>query len=237
MAVPSRPPGSDLRRSRWAQAASVHRRLANTRELATAGLAAHPSTAGSAAVVARERAAGAALANRVAVPTARCRGVRHGAGTAECRGLAAAAERDAAARGSCRVDDPDRGKAAAAVLHQHREDFPEVLQSRAARAAICSRRWKTTGPHPRGQIRQRFQGAWKERSRPEVCAGLAERPRAGARPALCPARSPSPLDRSTQALGAGRRRGRSLQFSPPDVRRRECRPLSSINYAASGSPK
>lgn len=217
--------------------AAAHRRPARTREPATAGLAVHSPAAGCAAVVVREGAAGAGLANRVAVPTARCPGARHGVRTADCHGPVAGAEPDAAARGSCRVEVPDRETAVAGVLRQFREDFPGVLQSRAVQAAICSRRWKVARPHPRVQACQRFRVAWRERSRPEACAAPAQRRGVAVRPALCPARSPTLLDRSTQALGAARRRGRSLQFSPPDVRRRECRPLSSINYVASSSPK
>jgi hypothetical protein len=50
---------------------------------------------------------------------------------------------------------------------------------------------------------------------------------AAARAALSLRRGPTPPDPS---VAASRRRGRSLQISPPAVERRECRPLSSINH-------
>jgi hypothetical protein len=50
---------------------------------------------------------------------------------------------------------------------------------------------------------------------------------APARAALSLRRGPTPPDPS---VAASRRRGRSLQISPPAVERREYRPLSSINH-------
>jgi hypothetical protein len=179
-------------------------------------------------------------ASRVALPIDRSRHDRRWAqGTAARPApMAGGADRAVAARGSCPAIDSGQGRAAGHRLDPHGHGGLQVaMVVAAARATTDALLWRTAGGRPRVWALQRFPAAPAERNQPAACAAPASRRGATvrpARPALSPARRPTPPDPPTQALAAGRRHGRSLQISPPAIRRRECRPLSSINHPAPG---
>ena len=205
---------------------AAHRYPARGRDQAPVDPSARPTAAG----VVRAAVVDAVPASRVALPIDRCRRDRRWAQGMAARPapMAGGADRIAAARGTCPAVDSDQGRAAGHRLDPH-GGLQVAMVVAAARAATDALLWRTAGARPRVWARQRFPAAPAERNQPAACAAPASRRGATvrpARPALCPARRPTPPDPSTQALAAGRRHGRSLQISPPAVRRRECRPLS-----------
>ena len=153
--------------------------------------------------------------------------------------MAGGADRNAAARGSCPAIDSGQRRAAGHRLDPH---------GRAVRLRWWRRRLGRQPMRSCGERLGLVRGcglcrAFLRLRRNEINRRPARRRRVGGRrrfgrpePALSPARRPTPPDPPTQALAAGRRHGRSLQISPPAIRRRECRPLSSINHPHQDTP-
>lgn len=128
-----------------------------------------------------------------------------------CRGAIPAAVRiGPAADGNCHPGGPDRGRAA--EVHQ--------VDRRAARYSAPARRRQAALEVRARRIRPAAARAQEASAEPAVRASLSA------------ARSQFPRGPSSRVLSAMRRRGRSLHVSF-GVRRRGCRPLSSINYCAS----